>query len=658
MDKEAPSSKNDQYKKPKRKGRGATTGLKAKGQNNGPKHIKFDKFGRPFGAGRLAFSRDIGDIARNNIKITYEDWFKVPEGIKDSIWQDIKCWVNHNILITNIPIGSLLYGVLAAVVYDSNSGSTHKISMVTDIVICMGRQCYYWTFMWWACLSVLGVVSSILLFLRTRHAYQRKQRREEPLDDPLPLYKGITPDDWKEFVKQRMDEKFKEKSRKAQESQKHNLHPHYMGRAGYIGKMEGWYQEELNDALTDDIDADPAVIEETVRQRLEDRGYLWIKGHTPSSKDVSSHTEELISEINYWDEMNKRGEFVPSEREDVLVKATGKFDRPGFTRGVGGSVGFTSFFGKSNNPRANKKLYTEDDFRLFKEAVKKEAMVDVQSLVKQHVSEILKDHLQSKSSNDIKITKTKDVSSSQVQNSCHSTKLDDHFLELEGPIPCRLAVFVAESKIVVAEGTIWPWVEGNMVHNTPLTTCQNLHVSIDHIIDGNALLPGQFRGMNMKGLDDPMARDEGQHVTPKETAKPTSEKMHTSARKKVQEVVDHERLEDMICSAYSGGYSLFTIEISNLVYSYESPIKLIIMFDDIREIFIYEWLNISILQLWGSFLYEYGTQCGVTKELVGFLCPDRVCTYMHSSVEMERYLTAALKKQQDKRYVISAFYES
>ncbi|KAH9619356.1 hypothetical protein KSS87_013452 [Heliosperma pusillum] len=630
MDKEAPSSKNDQHKKPKRKGRGATTGLKAKGQNNRPKHIKFDKFGRPFGAGRLAFSRDIGDIARNNIKITYEDWFKVPEGIKDSIWQDIKTKWNFE-----------------------DDTMRQKV------------------------LSIVGV--RFRLFKTTLTSFfvykNRKQRREEPLDDPLPLYKGITPDDWKEFVKQRMDEKFKEKSRKAKESQKQNLHPHYMGRAGYIGKMEGWYQEELNDALTDDIDADPAVIEETVRQRLDDRGYLWIKGHTPSSKDVSSHTEELISEINYWDEMKKRGEFVPSEREDVLVKATGKFDRPGFTRGVGGSVGFTSFFGKSNNPGANKKLYTEDDFRLFKEAVKKEAMIDVQSLVKQHVSEILKDHLQSKSSNDIEITKTKDVSS-QVQNSCYSTKLDDHFIELEGPVPCRLAVFVAESKIVVAEGTVWPWVEGKMVHNSPLT-CQNLHVSIDHIIDGNALLPipwdehervgeviGSFaqwpKSLVLLGTneDDPMARDEGQHVTPKETAKPTSEKMHTFARKKVQEVVDQERLEDMICSAYSGGYSLFTIEISNLVYCYESPIKLIIMFDDIREIFRYEWLNISILQLWGSFLYEYGTQCGVTKELVGFLCPDRLCTYMHSSVEMERYLTAALKKQQDKRYVISAFYES
>ncbi|KAH9604661.1 hypothetical protein KSS87_011108 [Heliosperma pusillum] len=550
MDKEAPSSKNDQYKKPKRKGRGATTGLKAKGQNNGPKHIKFDKFGRPFGAGRLAFSRDIGDIAQNNIKITYEDWFKVPEGIKDSIWQDIKTKWNFE-----------------------DDAMRQKV------------------------LSIVGV--RFRLFKTTLTSFfvykNRKQRREEPLDDPLPLYKGITLDDWKEFVKQH-----------------------------------------------------PAVIEETVRQRLEDRGYLWIKGHTPSSKDVSSHTEELISEINYWDEMKKRGEFVPSEREDVLVKATGKFDRPGFTR----------------------------ELEALLEAVKKEAMVDVQSLVKQHVSEILKDHLQSKSSNDIEITKTKDVSSSQVQNSCHSTKLDDHFLELEGPVPCRLAVFVAESKIVVAEGTVWPWVEGKMVHNTPLT-CQNLHVSIDHIIDGNALLPipwdehervgeviGSFaqwpKSLVLLGTneDDPMARDEGQHVTPKETAKPTSEKMHTSARKKVQEVVDQERLEDMICYAYSGGYSLFTIEISNLVYCYESPIKLIIMFDDIREIFRYEWLNISILQLWGSFLYEYGTQCGVTKELVGFFCPDRLCTYMHSSVEMERYLTAALKKQQDKRYVIGAFYES
>ncbi|XP_074289631.1 uncharacterized protein LOC141614782 [Silene latifolia] len=58
------------------------------------------------------------------------------------------------------------------------------------------------------------------------------------------------------------------------------------------------------------------------------------------------------------------------------------------------------------------------------------------------------------------------------------------------------------------------------------------------------------------------------------------------------------------------------------------------------------------------FLYDYGTQLGVTEKLVGFLCPDRLCTYMHSEVETERYLTDALKAQEKKSYVMGAFYEA
>ncbi|KAG5413466.1 hypothetical protein IGI04_001033 [Brassica rapa subsp. trilocularis] len=79
--------------------------------------------------------------------------------------------VNHNILITNIPIGSLIYGFLAALVYDSH-GST-VIKSMKDSVVCMGRGCYYLTFVWWGCLSVLGLASSLVLFIRTRRAYQR-----------------------------------------------------------------------------------------------------------------------------------------------------------------------------------------------------------------------------------------------------------------------------------------------------------------------------------------------------------------------------------------------------------------------------------------------------------------------------------------------------
>lgn len=84
--------------------------------------------------------------------------------------------VNHNILITNIPIGSLLYGFLAALVYDASSHSIPGNLLMSDSVVCMGRECYFWTFVWWGCISVLGLASSILLFLRTKHAYDHFEK--------------------------------------------------------------------------------------------------------------------------------------------------------------------------------------------------------------------------------------------------------------------------------------------------------------------------------------------------------------------------------------------------------------------------------------------------------------------------------------------------
>lgn len=103
--------------------------------------------------------------------------FAAAVSITSELFGPLSVGVNHNILITNIPIGSLAYGFLAAIVYDSNAGFTSQgISMVTDKVICMGRDCYFWTFVCWGCISVVGLFSCVLLFLRTRHAYDRFER--------------------------------------------------------------------------------------------------------------------------------------------------------------------------------------------------------------------------------------------------------------------------------------------------------------------------------------------------------------------------------------------------------------------------------------------------------------------------------------------------
>ena len=98
--------------------------------------------------------------------------FAAAVSITSELFGPLSIGVNHNILITNIPIGSFVYGLLAALVYDSNgSRPFFDLARVTDTVVCMGRDCYLLTFLCWGCISVVGLVSSVILFLRTRHAY-------------------------------------------------------------------------------------------------------------------------------------------------------------------------------------------------------------------------------------------------------------------------------------------------------------------------------------------------------------------------------------------------------------------------------------------------------------------------------------------------------
>jgi NADH:ubiquinone oxidoreductase subunit 4 (subunit M) len=102
--------------------------------------------------------------------------FSAAVSITSELFGPNSAGVNHNILITNIPLGSLLYGLLAALVYDSNAGGSGLSGFLGETMICMGRKCYSQTFIWWGCISFVGLVSSTLLFLRTRLAYDRFER--------------------------------------------------------------------------------------------------------------------------------------------------------------------------------------------------------------------------------------------------------------------------------------------------------------------------------------------------------------------------------------------------------------------------------------------------------------------------------------------------
>ncbi|KAI3461703.1 hypothetical protein Pfo_018366 [Paulownia fortunei] len=71
--------------------------------------------------------------------------------------------VNHNILVSNIPIGSFFFGDFAALLY--------KRGRIPGEENCMGEKCYQTTFMIWGSLCVLGTLLALILHARTRKLY-------------------------------------------------------------------------------------------------------------------------------------------------------------------------------------------------------------------------------------------------------------------------------------------------------------------------------------------------------------------------------------------------------------------------------------------------------------------------------------------------------
>ncbi|XP_020252349.1 protein NUCLEAR FUSION DEFECTIVE 4-like [Asparagus officinalis] len=67
--------------------------------------------------------------------------------------------VDHNLIVANIPIGSLLFGYIAALVYDK--GADNK-------GVCIGVVCYRTTFITWGSICSLGTILSVVLYIRTR----------------------------------------------------------------------------------------------------------------------------------------------------------------------------------------------------------------------------------------------------------------------------------------------------------------------------------------------------------------------------------------------------------------------------------------------------------------------------------------------------------
>ncbi|CAI8592463.1 unnamed protein product [Vicia faba] len=115
----------------------------------------------------ISGTKTVLQLSRSLIGLSSGFVFSAAVSITSELFGPNSVGVNHNILITNIPLGSCLYGLLAALIYDSKATSSGQSIWLREMSLCMGRKCYMQTFIWWGCISIVGLVSSFLLFLRT-----------------------------------------------------------------------------------------------------------------------------------------------------------------------------------------------------------------------------------------------------------------------------------------------------------------------------------------------------------------------------------------------------------------------------------------------------------------------------------------------------------
>jgi MFS family permease len=68
--------------------------------------------------------------------------------------------VNHNVVVSNIPVGSLCFGYFAAFLYQRGArGSGHR---------CIGAVCYQETFVVWGATCAVGTLLCAVLYARSR----------------------------------------------------------------------------------------------------------------------------------------------------------------------------------------------------------------------------------------------------------------------------------------------------------------------------------------------------------------------------------------------------------------------------------------------------------------------------------------------------------
>ncbi|XP_019179181.1 PREDICTED: uncharacterized protein LOC109174397 [Ipomoea nil] len=623
---------------PRRRGPNSSRNLKKKKANE-PISIQFDECNRPIGPYSKKFVSYIGIMVRSQVDINFKNWRSVKQTIKDSIWEDVK----KEFAIEDVSKKSV----------------------------------------------VLKIASKRWKDFKSRLIREHYNNKHPLYESPAQLYDYLSVEQWEKFVAGRQTEEFKEKSRKAKESQALNVHPHFLGSAGYASKRQEWM---ISDPLSSQSSC--ATISSSLMS--DDRSFDWIRARTKKAKDGSYYipnkkTQEVFQKIVEKCEEVSQGTFQPKRHHDILSAAIGKEDYSGSARGVGGYATIQGVFGKPEHHRSTSSGVVSVDvvkemMAKCRQDARQDAMTEMEErwqpkieALNQQLHFLMKNmpstHLIPQGVSDgtpQSVPAPCDIP--QTWSSCHSV---DPIATIQSAKRCRLAVCSGGIPIEVATGIVHPRTNETMVyHQSLLPNC--VKVFVDDVVDGrgkfNIPVPTQLYAtvediignfaqwpIHLVILNEEKKSSPNQN---KNMGDQSGELSTTGVRPPIvgDDVLQHlgnncKYLVSLLTS-FRLDKDCIELECDETIFCHRNTRFIFVMVEDIKNLMMMtNWLDVSIIQVFILFLNQLCNQNQVTS--IGFACPTQISKDMakRNGPAVASYFIKLMEQHNNKQFILAPYHQ-
>ncbi|XP_019156961.1 PREDICTED: uncharacterized protein LOC109153561 [Ipomoea nil] len=361
----------------------------------------------------------------------------------------------------------------------------------------------------------------------------------------------------------------------------------------------GYAGKRLEWMISDPLSSQPSCASISSSLVFEDRSFDWVRARVKKSKDGSYYipnekTQEVFHKIVDKCEEVSKGSFQPKRHHDILSAALGKEDYSGSVRGVGKYSTIRDVFGKPER----KQVITVDDVKKLMEKCKQDTVLDVQSKI--------------------------DILNQQL-NILMRNMSTTHPLPQDASVGTPQSVHVPFDLSPIHSSC-------HSIDAYPVTTIkENVKISSPRQNKKNENQSGEVCTI---GTRPPIVGDDV-----------------------LQHLGDNCKQLVNLLIFLPSGKDYIDLEIDQTIFHHRNVSNIYVMMEDIQDLLMMNWLDVSIIQVFILFLNRLCNESGVTS--IGFACPTQISEDMVNlnSAAVTTYLIHVMDQHKNKQFILAPYHQ-